>query len=59
MPLSLEPNSSGYGYKTRIDRITYLFYMNHLKLYAKDENELEGLFRIVKGFSDATGVEVD
>ena len=33
--------------------------MNHLKLYAKDENELEGLFRIVKGFRDATGVEVD
>ena len=33
--------------------------MNHLKLYAKDENKLEGLFRIVKGFSDDSGVGVD
>ena len=57
IPLSLELNSLGYGYKIRNERITHLFYMNDLKLYAKDDNELEGLLRIVKGFSDDIGME--
>ena len=57
IPLSLELNSSGYGYKIRTERITLLFYMDDLKLYAKDDNELEGLLRIVKGFSDDIGIE--
>ena len=34
-----------------------MFYMDDLKLYAKDDNELEGLLRIVKGFSDDIGME--
>ena len=29
-----------------------MLYMADLKLYAKDNSELEGLLRIVKGFSD-------
>ena len=57
IPLSLELNSLGYEYKIRTERITHLFYMDDLKLYAKDDNELEGLLRIVKGFSDDTGME--
>ena len=57
IPLSLELNSLGYGYKIRTERITHLFYMDDLKLYAKDDNELEGLLRIVKGFSDDIGME--
>ena len=57
IPLSLELNSSGYGYKVKTAWITHLFYMDDLKLYAKDDNELEGLLRIVKGFSDDFGME--
>ena len=59
IPLSLELNSSGYGYKIRTEQITHLFYMDHLKLYAKDDNELEGLLGIVKGFSDDIGMEFE
>ena len=55
--LSLELNSLGYGYNIRIERITHLFYMDDLKLYAKDDNELEGLLRIVKVFSNDIGME--
>ena len=57
IPLSLELNSSGYGYKIGTERITYLFYMDDLKLCTKDDSELEGLLRIVKGFSDDIGME--
>ena len=31
--------------------------MDDLKLYAKDYSELEGLLKIVKGFSDDVGME--
>ena len=31
--------------------------MDDLKLYAKDDSELEGLLRIMKGFSDDIGME--
>ena len=31
--------------------------MDELKLYAKDDSELEGLLRIVKGFSGGIGME--
>ena len=52
IPLSLELNSSGYGYKIGTEQITHLFYMDDLRLSAKGDSELEGLLRIVKGFSD-------
>ena len=58
IPLSLELNSLGYGYKIRTERITHLFYMDDLKLYAKDDSELERLLRIVKRFSDDIGMEL-
>ena len=57
IPLSLELNSLGYGYKIRTEWITHLFYIDDLKLYAKHDNELEGLLRIVKGFSDDIGMD--
>ena len=57
IPLSSELNSSGYGYKIGTEWITHLFYMDDLKLYLKDDSELEGLLRIVKGFSDDIGME--
>ena len=56
--LSLELNCSGYGYKIGTERITHLFYMDDLMLYAKDDGELEGLLRIVKRFSDDIGMEL-
>ena len=40
IPLSLELNSSGYGYKIGTEQITHLFYMDNLKLCAKDECEI-------------------
>ena len=55
--LSFELLSLEYGYKIRTERITHLFYMDDLKLYVKDDDELEGLLRIVKGFSDDIGME--
>ena len=57
IPLSLELNSAVYEYKMGTERITHLFYMDDLKPYAKDDSELEGLLRIVKGFSDDIGME--
>ena len=58
IPLSLGLGSSGYGYKIKTERITHLFYMDDLKLYTKDYSELEGLLKIVKGFSDDVGMEL-
>ena len=57
IPLSLELNSSGYSYKMGTERIMHLLYMNYLKLYGKDDSELEGLLRIMKEFSDDVGME--
>ena len=34
-----------------------MFYVDDLKLYAKDDNELEGLLRTIKGFSDDIDME--
>ena len=55
--LLLELNSSSYGYKIRTDWITNLFYMDNLKIYAKDDSKVEGLLKIVKEFSDNIGME--
>ena len=57
IPISLELSSSGYGYKIGTQWTTHLFYMDDLELCAKDDSELEGLLRIVKGFSDDIGME--
>ena len=57
IPLSLELNFSGYGYKIGAERMTHFFYMDDFKLYAKDDSELEGLLRIAKGCSDDIGMK--
>ena len=57
IPLSLELNSTVYGYENVTEQITHLFHMNGFKPYAKDDSELEWLWKIVKGFSDDTGME--
>ena len=57
MPLSLELNSSEYGYKVGTERIINLFYVVGLKLYPKDNSELEGLLSRVNRFSDDIDME--
>ena len=57
IPLTFELKNSGYGYKIGEDKFSHLFYMDDLKLYGKDDNEIEGLLKIVKGFSDDIGME--
>ena len=57
--ISLKLNSSDYGYKIGTTEITHLFCIDDLKLCAKDDIELEGLLRIVKGYSDDIGIEFE
>ena len=56
-PLSYELNDTGYGYKIGEKKINHLFYMDNLKLYAKNGKELDGLLCSVKKFSDDTGMK--
>ena len=44
-PLTKIINNSQYGYKIKNNKINHLFYMDDLKLYASNDNELEGLKR--------------
>ena len=52
IPLSMELNRANLGYKISEKAISHLFYMDDLKLYAKNDNDLEGLLQIVKSYSD-------
>lgn len=54
IPLSLESNSTRYGYKVQDRSIVHLFFMDDLKLFAKDDNNL-GVLQTVK-FSDDIGM---
>ena len=40
------------GYTVYEERLNHLFYMDDLKLYAKNDEQLEGLLHNVKMFSD-------
>ena len=57
IPLSAELNKTGYGYKIDNESINHLFYMDDLKLFAKDDDNLEGLLQTVKSFSDDIGMK--
>ena len=50
-------NNSQYGYKIKNNKINHSFYMVDLKLYASNGNELEGLIKTVKVFSDNIGMQ--
>ena len=56
-PLLYESNDTGYGYKIGEEKINHLFYMDDLKLYEKNDKELDGLLRTVNKFSDDIGME--
>ena len=55
-PLSTILIGTGYGYKIQNRFISHLFYMGDLKLFAKDENNLEEMLQLVKKFSDDIGM---
>ena len=57
IPLSNELNNMGYGYKIFDQTINHLFYMDDLKLFAKNDQDLEGLLNTVKEFSNDIGME--
>ena len=54
--LSYELNNTGYGYNIYEEKINHLFSMDDLKLYGKNDYELEGLLRTVKKLSDDIGM---
>ena len=51
-PLSDLLNNTELGYDIDKERISHLFYMDDLKLYSKNDNQLERLLNNVKIFSD-------
>ena len=58
IPLSIQLNNAGYGYQIMGKSINHLFYMDDLKLFARNDNELTGLLDTVKKFSDDIGMQV-
>ena len=52
-------NNSRYGYKMQNSKINHSFYMDDFKLYASNDNELEGLIKTVKVFSDNIGMQFE
>ena len=52
IPLSKLLNNTGYGYKIYDDIINHLFYMDDLKLFAKNDEQLRGVLNIVKEISN-------
>ena len=57
IPLSNELNNTSYGYKIFDRTINHLFYINDLKLFAKNDQDLEGLLNTVKEFGNDIGME--
>ena len=57
-PLSIEPNKTKYGYQLDSQsKINHLFYVDDLKLYGINNNQLTGLINTVKCLSDDTKME--
>ena len=57
IPLSNELNNTGYGYKIFDPTINHLIYMDDFKLFAKNDQDLEGLLNTVKEFSNDMEIE--
>ena len=51
IPLSKLFNNTRYDYKIYDNTINHLFYMDNLKLFAKNDQQLQGFLNIVKQFS--------
>ena len=57
IPLSIGLNHAGYGYQIMGKSINHLFYMDDLKLFARNDSELTGLLDTVKHFCDDIGMQ--
>ena len=57
IPLTTLLNNTGYIYKIYDNTIIRLLYMDDLKLFAKNDQQLQGLLNIVKQFSDDIRME--
>ena len=51
-PLSNLLNATEFGYDMNKERVNHMLYMDDLKLYSKNDKQLEGLLNTVKIFSD-------
>ena len=54
--LSTILNGTGYGYKIQDRFISHMLYIDDLKLFAKDDNNQEGMLQLVKNFSGDIGI---
>ena len=50
-------NDCHYAYNIFDERVNHLFYMDDLKLFGKNDSEIEGLLKTVKCFSDDIGMK--
>ena len=57
IPISKLLNYTGYGYKIYNNTINHIFYVDDLKLFAKNDKRLQDLLNILKKFSDDTRIE--
>ncbi|KAI5707887.1 hypothetical protein M8J77_011815 [Diaphorina citri] len=60
-PISYQLNSHQYGYKLNKSddsRITHLFYMDDLKVYAQNENQLQSQLEIISNVSSDIGMSL-
>ena len=57
IPFSNELNNTGYGHKIFDRTINHLFYMDDLKRFAKNDQDLKGLLNTVKEFRNDIGME--
>ena len=55
--LLYELKNTQYGYNILNAKVNHLFYMYDLKLFARNDNKLEGLLKKTKEFSDDIGME--
>jgi len=58
MPVSSLLNQSGKGFQVTasLPKLSHLLYLDDLKLYAKNRNELESLLHTVRIFSSSIGM---
>ena len=57
IPVTHELNSTGLGYKIFDKVVSHLLYMDDLKLYGKNDEQLQSLLETVKRFSNDIGME--
>ena len=56
IPFLNELNNREYGYTIFDAKVDHLFYMNDLRIFARNDNELEGLSVTAKDFSNSIGM---